>query len=273
MPTNVEIARRKIISFTPFLILCLFGVLIYLRDTRFFLTPRFWAEEGSLHFAYSFSHPWWQALFQPQVGYLNFWPNLATLIAKSAPLEIAPFVTTILALVIQLAPLAFILWSRSPLWSEWWRKLLGVALAFFVPLSVEGWLNTINSYTFFGAITFLILLEEAPSGLTRRWIYFVLLALGGLAGTLSCFLIPFFLFCAITEKNKERWIQTIILGLCAVFQLAIILFSQDARSIGDRFSFLGIASLGYSVWLQTITLYSLGFERALSIGRSFSSLA
>jgi len=99
-------------------------LLIVIRDVRYFTNPRFWAEEGTLHFAYSYNHPWYQALIHPQVGYLNFYPNLATVLATLVPLEFAPLVTTLAALLVQLIPIVIILLSSSMLWKGWLRKII-----------------------------------------------------------------------------------------------------------------------------------------------------
>lgn len=263
-------SRKAFLDNLPAILIIISVILIsVLRDTRYFTMPRFWAEEGTRHFTFSYSHGWFQSLFQPQVGYLNFWPNLATKISLLGALENAPIVTTLMALLVQLVPVALILWSKSPLWDNWYRKLAAVVIITFAPLTGEVWLNSVNSYNFFAIITFLILIEDAPEQSTRKWVYRILLLLGGLTGTLSCFLIPFFILRVFFEKKIERWWQIAILSACALVQISLILSyrSSDNRGLADRFHLLGPAGLGAAIWMQTITLFSLGVERAGSIAK------
>ncbi len=259
----------------PFARLLFWGVsllVIILREPRFFTLPRFWAEEGTLHFAAAFSLPWYQTLFLPQFGYLNFWPNLAAILANLAPLEQAPLVTTLMALAAQMTPIILILWSRSPIWKGWLFRLAGVAVYLFAALTWETWLNTTCSYTIFGLITFLILLEETPSGAARRWIYRALLLLAGLTGTLSCFLTPFFAARAFFEKDKQRWLQTAILALCTLAHMVIIFSYRDQGNIGDRFNFIGFATLGATLAAQTFALLAAGLDQASAWGNQLYAL-
>ncbi|NMC14906.1 MAG: hypothetical protein GYA34_18730 [Chloroflexi bacterium] len=253
---------------TILLVLCA-GLLIYFRDTRYFTNPRFWAEEGTLHFAFSFNHPWFQALVQPQVGYLNFFPNLATVLATFVPLESAPLVTTLAAFVVQLIPITIILLSSSPPWQRWWRKIVGCAVVLFVPLTHEGWLNTINSFTFFAAITFLILLEDAPQTASKRWFFRTLLILAGLSGVLACSLIPLFIIIAWLDKSRERWLQAALLSICSVIQLLVILSFRGGGEIGERFFWIGFSTLGITFWTQSILLFTTGYRNAHEWGKIF----
>ena len=79
---------------------------IVLRCPRLFFEPRFWAEEGSVFFAYAFKHSALSALTRPDGGNYDLPRNLASILAVNlAPLEWAPLVTTLFAFGIQLIPL------------------------------------------------------------------------------------------------------------------------------------------------------------------------
>lgn len=258
-----------------------------LRDPRYFLTPRLWAEEGTLHLSFAYTHSGLMSLLQPQQGYLNFWPNLATFTAARLPLATAPLVTTLFALLVQILPVILILWSQSPLWETWKYKLWGIAIYLFVPLSSEGWLNTINSYTFFAVIAFLIILEPATCTPVRRWWYRSLLFLSGLSGALSAFLLPLFAGAAFFEKpgknneqrtlvpfwKQERWVQTFFMTLAALVQALIILSVRTGANLTARFQIIGAATLGVTIWTQSIALFSLGLTQAHTWARSMFTLA
>jgi hypothetical protein len=246
--------------------------LIVLRDPRYFTQPRFWAEEGMLHFAFSYNHGGLAALFQPQMGYLNFWPNLATLLATLAPLQTAPLVTTLMALAVQLLLVALIFWSRSPLWQGWWRKALGAAVVLFVPLTAEVWLNSVNSYTYFAVIAFLLLIEDPPTGRIRQWLYRILLVLSGLTGTLACFLTLLFFVQAWAEKKAERVRQALILAACSLVQIWLILGFRGAGSFSQRFKPVGLTMLGGTVWAQSLGLLAAGLDGGHIFGSTLLGL-
>jgi hypothetical protein len=212
------------------------------------------------------------SLFHPQIGYLNFWPNLATLLATIPPLEFAPLITTLMALLVQLIPISLILWSKAPFWNSWIRKLIGISIFIFVPLSYEVWLNTINSHNYFAIITFLILLEESQATQVRRWIYRTLLLIGGLTGTISCFLIPLFLFQVIKEKNKERLLQFCILLTCAMIQVYFIFGYTGKGEFSQRFNLVALATIGSTLWTQSIGLFIFGFTRMSDWARTLLAL-
>lgn len=242
------------------------------RNTRFFTQPRFWAEEGTLHFAFSYSHNWLQALFQPQIGYLNFWANLSTVLASLVPLETAPLVTTCMALVVQMLPIALILWSRS-IWLSWPRKILIILIYHFVPLTEEVWLNSVTSYTYWIVITFIILLDSEPLELARKWIYRMLLIFCGLSSPSAGFLLPFFFYSSVVEKKRERIIQTAILAFSTFIQLAQVLLYRSSADFSGRFHMLGIRTFGIIIWPQTIGLFSLGVNTIEPWARDFYELA
>ncbi len=274
MQKKQDNAIRKRINprLASFFALCGIFILIILRDPRYFTAPRFWAEEGAEHFAFAYSHPWWQAIFHPLVGYLNFFPNLATILATLVPLENAPLITTLAALIVQLIPVVIILDSTSTQWKSWWRKILGCAVVLFFPLTNEGWLNSINSYTFLAVVTFLILLEDIPSRVIKRWGFRVILTLAGLSGVLSCSLIPFYFLCAWVDKSRERWIQTFLLTACAFIHFYIIFSFRGSGSLGERFSWIGFSPLGIDLWTQSFLLFTTGFEYAKETGKYFLNL-
>ncbi len=210
------------------------------RAPGLFTEPRLWAEEGTRYFrsayAYAESPQWYRSLFQVQRGYFALWPNLAaTAAANLVPLEEAPRVTTALALLIQLAAVAILLWSESELWSHRGIKTLGVLAMIFAPLSGEIWLNTINSQFVLALIGFLILHANARQSQRLRWLFQALLGIAGLTGIVSILLTPLFVFKALKEKSRERAIQAGDLdGILAQHTEDIVMFDvpEPLQSLG-----------------------------------------
>lgn len=236
------------------LLVCL--ACIGLRAPSLLIEPRFWAEEGTRYFAYAWQvrvdGQWWLALVNApttlSVGYFGLWPNLASTLAAMVPLEWAPTVTTVAALVVQVSVAAFWLWSRFELWPEAWQKGLGLVLLLVTPLTAEAWLNTINSQSFFVVLTLLVLLATPEPG-RGRWTARVALAVAGLTSSVSCVLTPWFLERAWSGRERERWIQAAILGAAALIQLGVALQSSGAAGslIGQRHGLPSLSTL-VAVW-------------------------
>src|ERR1044071_1792069 len=201
------------------------AILIIARLPSVFIEPRFWAEEGSVHFAKAFAQPWTKGLGLVGFGYLALIPNAAcTIAAHCFPLEKAPIFTTFIAFLVQLIPPVLVLWGQSDIWDSWTIRLFGLAIVLFTPLTGESWLNSINSQYFLSLATFLVLNEPVSASLIRKWAYRLLLLISGLTGFVSNFLFPLFIYRFISTKNKEAGIHAVILGTCLFLQLLIITF-------------------------------------------------
>jgi len=242
------------------------GIIVW-RAPSLFLEPRLWAEEGTLYFAYAYhfanTPEWLNGLINIQLGYFSLWPNIASTVAANLfSLEQVPFVTTALALTVQLMAIAVILWGESKFWQTPIQKTICVLVVIFVPLSGEIWLNTINSQFVFGLIAFLILHSNADVRKPIKWWYRVLLLFSGLTGVVSCFLTPLFILRALAEKSRERAIQMGILVICVSVQATIQLLSLkdlvSARGAGIEWQ-----TLAAILWTQSIGLTIFGLKNAL----------
>ncbi len=257
-------------------ILLIYTAIIILREPRFFLLPRFWGEEGTLHFISSYYQPIFSALFQPETGYLNLWANLSTILAVHlTPLELAPLITTIMAFLAQLMLGAWVLTSPVDFLQKIYQKVLLLCVVLFLPLTSEVWLNTINSIEITALISFLILIEPTHLNGFRKWAAYCLLFFAGCTGPFSLFLIPFFLVKARLEKLRQRLIQSLILVGCGVIQLFLILTTTQKGSLGFRL--VGIinftpGNIVLITWTQSIGLISVGYNQMLSLVAQFEKI-
>jgi hypothetical protein len=203
-------------------------------------------------------------LFAPHVGYYFLFANgVALIAARFAPLEYAPFVTLTAALAVQALPVALILFSRAPLWRSWASALTGVVIVIFVPMSIELWLNTINSQFFLSLCTFLVLLEEeSPDTPGRRFAHRAVLLLGGLTGAVSCFLTPLFILRYWLHRHREHLVQAALMAVCTLVQLLALWAQADSPGVTRRFSALDLPTLGALVRTNTIAWPFLGFGTA-----------
>jgi len=254
-------------AWRPLVLLAALAIIV-LRAPILFTEPRFWAEEGSGYFsaAYRFAHSpeWFRSLGYVHRGYLAIWTAGATTVAANlVPLERAPLVTTLFALIAQIGAIAVILWTDSEFWRTPLMKLVGVLVILFVPLSGEIWLNTINSQFVFGLIAFLILQATPGESPVSKWLTRALLLIAGLTGIVSCLLAPFFILRARLERSRERAVQAAILTACALIQLftQFVAWTNNASPISlappgfDWQTFVAI------FWTQSMGLMLSGLER------------
>lgn len=219
-----------------------------------------------MHFANAAAHAhtrlWSRGLTFTLHGYLALWPNLATTAAANlVRLEYAPLVTTFSACLVQLLPIALILWSGPGLWSVAWKKLVAVTVILLAPLSAESWLNTINSQFYFALAAFLLLIENAPPEQHGRWPRRGILAMAGLTGPPSCFFTPLFVARAIGEKSRERAVQAAILGAASIIQISLLITRSDHALSRERIGFAPFDLIPI-VWNQSLALTLAGLERA-----------
>ena len=214
-----------------------------LRAPVLLFEPRFWAEEGTRYFSFAWAAhargDWWASLVNLptsiSVGYYALWPNVASTLAAAVPLEQAPRVTTLFAFAVQLAVVAFWLWSRHDLWPARWQKAVGAAVLVLAPLSAEAWLNTINSQFFLVVLTLVVLFARTDTRAVR-YAGRAALAVASLTGSLSCVLTPWFVERAWAQRSRERWIQAGVLGAGALLQavVAVAALSAPDSLIAER---------------------------------------
>jgi hypothetical protein len=242
---------------------------MYWRAPALLAHPRFWAEEGSLYFAYAFDHSWYEALVKPYAGYFSLYVNCATLAAaRFVTLPNAPLLTTIAAFLVQAISPAIIVWSQSELWRGTARKLAGLLIVLLAPLWGELWLNTINSQFFWSLTAFLILLEPVRQTTTiKRRVYCVALLIAGLTGVVSCFLAPLFVLKAWWERTRESIGHAAILLVCFAVQGAIAWSLRNEPGVAHRLGVLNPPTLASIVWTNTVAWPLFGFDVARGFAR------
>jgi hypothetical protein len=231
-----------------------------LRAPDYFVFPRFWAEEGKYFYSFAYTHGWLASLFTPRFGYLQFFSNVSAFLAsRLTSVESAPLVTTLLGFLVHLVPVALVLWGNSPLWQSLPRRLAGLGLVLFVPLSGEMWLNTINCKSHFALCAFLIFLEEAGrASRARKWLYRLVLGLACLSSPEACCLTLVFGVKAFFRRERESFVELgIMMAICAL-QAVATQFTLDAQIAGRRFGTVTPGFFGFVVMLKAIVLPIMG---------------
>jgi hypothetical protein len=234
-----------------------------LRAPVYFAAPSFWAEEGTLHFAFAWGHPLAAALAYRPAGYLGLYPSLATgVVARLVrgglvALEQAPRLTVLFALAAQLLPVALIVWSRALFWDGALRRVVGVAIVLFGALTDEIWLNTINSQSWLTVAAALVLLEPGAAA----WISVPVVAVAGLSAPVACTLLPLFAWRAWRRRTAVVLADAAALAIAAAVQVACV-----ATTAGDplarRTAGLDLGVFAATVWARAIIVPTLGVGAA-----------
>ncbi|HEX7413048.1 MAG TPA: hypothetical protein VF411_03300 [Bacteroidia bacterium] len=160
------------------------------------------------------------------VGYLTLFNSIvSTLQAKTFSIENAAVVSTYFGFLVQLIPVYIILFTTHTFWDTALKKVACtlVAIIFMAP---EIWLNTTNSHFIFGFITFLIMLISTSNlSIMQKYLFRMLLLIGGLTGPASILFTPMFIVKTYREKSREKIIQASILTICAIIQTIIIMYA------------------------------------------------
>lgn len=229
-----QFARRKLSPRTSWVVrvvlLMTFATLIALREPNLLSHPRFWAEEGTIWFQYAVSHSVIQTLLfvYPLSGYFILTPNIGAILSSRTAamfgLEYAPTATTIFAFVIQVLAIALILFGRSRLFDSLWKAIVGCLIVLFAATNTdEIWLNTINSMSFLGLISLVLVFEETWNWSSRmKWVSRLALVFCGLSSPYTAALLPLFLITAWRDKQREQRTQCLILIFCVLVQAGVV---------------------------------------------------
>lgn len=216
----------------------------YIRQPELLSEPRLWAEEGTNYFAYAYSHNWLINLLSPQFGYNTLYNSIATSLATMVPLEYAPFVTTYLAFLVQVAASSAVIWWDIPLLDSLVKKFV---MALFIQILAYAriWVTTIGVQYWLCILSFLILLYN-HTAITRKTavLQHSLLVLNGLTGILSCMLIPAFALKYLRTRSRPVMTQTGILIGCMMVQIAVFGYAFMTNDAGLKLRF-GDCSLVY----------------------------
>ncbi|MHB8800356.1 MAG: hypothetical protein ACYDBY_18055 [Thermoanaerobaculia bacterium] len=241
-PAAKETAGARPDELRPLLVALLLlaaAAFLVFRAPRVVLEGRFWAEEGTVYFASALADgP--AALLRTHQGYLNLATNLATGAAALpfVPLEAAPRVTVLAALLFQLLPAFLLLTRRAPWLASTPVRLAAVALVLLARPSDEVWLNSVNSHFFLAVATAILLATDR--GTEGRWSEPALLAVASLSSVTSALLAPLAWAAAARERTRRRLGAALLLTAGALLQAAILLPAlvsggRTARADADLF--------------------------------------
>ena len=222
--------------------------LAFLRSPHVLLEGRFWAEEGSIHFAHASNEGGLSGLtfIDQRAGYLNLVPNVGTWIASLVPLSIAPLITTWIAFGVLLYLLWITLAWPSDLLATKAARLIAAGLLLFGPAAhPEVWLNTINSQTHLGIVGIVMLFVRLDDLSSRQFGASIAgLLVATLSGLYTVVLSPLFVWRALRDRTRRTIIHAAVVAGATAFQGIVVLVSRTSGSLEEsKLSIPGPAEL------------------------------
>lgn len=226
----ISTTSRAILRFVsaPAAFFLLAVLVMFLRHPGLVSQAAFWGEDGWVWFPCAYDHGL-ACLIEPHTGYLQTFPRLVAALALLAPLDDAPRVFAVLALLVQVAPAVFLVSGRmaGPIPSSEVRLALAVFLL-CMPANFETFANATNSQWHLGLLSFLILISDAPTSRAGRGVEAAVLLLNGLSGPFTLLLMPI----AAWEfwRRRDGWsgCRLGLLGVTTMIQLGCILTTAAA---------------------------------------------
>lgn len=211
--------------------LVLLALAICLRMPDILIESRFWCEEGNVFFHNAWVMPPGRALFHPFGGYLNLAANAGTLAARwLLPVRLTPYLTMILALLVQLCPLGLLLGAGDGWLRPRMVRVAAALLVLFVPAVEEIWLQTLHCQFELALCCGIILaLRPEPVRSPATAFRFALLLLAPLCGPGAIALLPLFLARAALDRDRGRLWQAFVLGIGSVLQLGLFFHAEHSR--------------------------------------------
>jgi hypothetical protein len=209
-------------------------LLIVSRKPDLILHAQFWAEDGRYWYADVYNHGW-RSLFYLYDGYLVFFYHLVAFFSLLLPLKMAPLFFNIVAILVQLLPIALINSNRLRNVIPYRSLAILISLLYVgIPNANEVFGNLTNAQWHLGVASFLVLI--AASSKSRWWLAFdigVLLATG-LSGPLVIMLLPVAILLWWQDRTPQRKRNLLLLGILSVVQLVTIFMLSSFHRVGGQ---------------------------------------
>lgn len=203
--------------------------IIFLKQPDAFLHPQFWAEDGKVWFADAYNLGALRSSLRPQDGYFQTVSRITADVALTAPIERAPLIFVIGALLLQMVPFVLLLSRRLELLIPDYRtRFILATLYLLLPNSAELHGNITNGQWYLALAACLILVSDNDG--TGLWNVcdLILLVLAGLSGPFALLLSPIALAQWVYTRQKQALRRLLVIVTAALLQAIAILFVSHA---------------------------------------------
>ncbi len=197
----------------PALWVVLAGVLLFLRGPDLLIRPQLWAEDGPIFFLAA-QRDGASAFLASYSGYFNLIPRSVAWLGEWIDPCLIPSLYVFSSLGLTLCVVALVFSSRLDLPA---KPLIALAIV-AVPHTGEVYLNLAN-IQWITALSLILTLFMRDPGDSSEWTVDILfLVFAGLTGPFGIFLLPFYLFRAISRGSKASWLLLSLVLLLALVQ-------------------------------------------------------
>lgn len=204
--------------------LVLSAVILFLRKTDAFYYPQFWAEDGRIFFAQSYTQGF-TSFFEPYAGYLHVVPRIIAFVTMVIfPVGMAPAVYNYASLLVTLFVIGNLF---SPRFDVKRKSLLALAIV-AVPLATnEVFMNVTNIQWILSLALIVTLLKKAPdpsygNPRLQRLGDYAVIVLCGLTGPFLIFLLPVAAVTYLRKRSSHSRNILIVASLVAAVQMTYI---------------------------------------------------
>lgn len=188
------------------------------------LNPQFWAEDGRIWFANAHNLGAWHSLFLPQNGYLQTVSRLVAAVATLLPMQHAPLVFNLAAIVIQILPVMLLNGARGrALVPSLPARVVFSVLYIAQPYTTEVHANLTNAQWHLAVSAALVCCLD---GWKNRWQAvsdLALVALSCLSGPFCILLLPGVAWLAYRRRDgRTAWLLGLLV-VCAAVQLSLVI--------------------------------------------------
>ena len=213
-------------------------VFLYIRNPEILKFGRFFAEEGSIFWSYSLAHNFFETLLFVDImtGYYSFNTNIQIALTKLFDIKYGPLLTTWTSLLISILP-SFLYYKLNHNKIENSKRILVSFILLTLPSLnfLEIFANSINSKTFLGVSTFIILIYGLEAK-NNKFFENLILFVAFLSSYYSLIMLPAFLLKYFVEKNSNILTSISIGAFAGFIQLNVLVFSINNRFLyEDKF--------------------------------------
>jgi hypothetical protein len=202
--------------------LVLLSLLLLTRNIHHVSHPTLWAEDGKLWFRDAYNKGF-ASLLEPHTGYLQSFPRLIALLGRLLPMRFLPGLLVGAGFVMQMAPVALLLWRGHYVISSGWARAALILFYIGMPNSSELYLNLTDAQWHFALLQLLLLAIPPPRSATARLGQNLVLLLGGLSGPFCLFLAPLaWVQVIVSRERRARVVSAGVLTFCALIQLVFM---------------------------------------------------
>jgi hypothetical protein len=245
------------------LALAVFVAVSWLKAPALYTAPRMWSEEGNLYFGPIQSLDLVDSLTLVVRANIQFLTNAIVYLAAQVPLAFAAHVTTYLSFAIAAFTAHLIVVFCASYGIRQSICLAAVVIWALLPPTYEVFATATNAQ-WVCSLSMLLICALPPHVLQGRYepaLYIWAIACG-LTGVPSCIAAPGFFLRGVTERSRPHLVIGVILGLCALVQLAIIVTHPIE---GRSFAFAPL-TLALPGLLQTVLAPIISADLADLIG-------